>query len=157
VARQVEGGGPERFLRMTLLAAVFVGRGAEFAAVRVGVAIHADQLARLIRSFFAGRLMTQLAFHFEMFAFQLERALLMRIAREQRWLELCLGMAGVTIGARRSSRKLAAMNVLMAIAAQRMGHRSAEIIVLVALRTGALGMFSMQRKPGFVVIEAACG
>ena len=47
VTRQIERGRPEGFLRVAKFAAIFVRRGAEFAAMRIGVAIHADQLAVL--------------------------------------------------------------------------------------------------------------
>lgn len=99
--------------------------------------------------------MTRFTFQLEMFAFKLERALLMRFAGEQRRLELGFVMAGVAVGARRASFELAAMNVLVAITAQPMGHRSPEIIILVALGTSAVRMFAMQRKLTLVVIETA--
>jgi hypothetical protein len=82
VARQVERRGPEGFLGVAQFAPIFVGCGPEFAAVRIGVTIHADQFACLVRSFFTGRLVTQFAFQLEMFTFELERALLVRFAGE---------------------------------------------------------------------------
>lgn len=45
----------------------------------------------------------------------------------------------------------------MAIAAQRMSDRGAEIVVLMARCTGRLRMFAMQRELGLVVVEAARG
>lgn len=82
MARKVECGGPERLLRVAQFTAIFVRCRPEFAAMWISMAIHADQLACLIRSFFACWLMTQLAFEFEMLAFQFESALLVRLARE---------------------------------------------------------------------------
>jgi hypothetical protein len=45
MARQVERGRPEGLLGMAEFAAILVRRQAEFAAMRVGVAIHAGRLA----------------------------------------------------------------------------------------------------------------
>ena len=92
-----------------------------------------------------------------MFAFELERALLVRLAREQRRLELHFVMAGVAVCAGGAAFELAVMNVFVAIAAERVRHRSAEIVVLVALRAGRFGMLPVQRKLGLVVIKAAGG
>ena len=80
VARQVERGGPEGFLRMAQVAAIFVGCGLEFTTMRVGVAIHAHQLPRPVGSVFARGLMTLFAFQLEMFAFEFKRASLVRVA-----------------------------------------------------------------------------
>ena len=157
VARQVERGGPEGILGVALFAAIFVGGGPEFAAMGVRMAIDANQLARRVRSFFAGGLMTQLAFQLEVFTFELERALLVRFAGKERRLKLHFVMAGVTVRAGSAAFELAAVNVLVTIAAPGVGHGGPKIIVLVALGAVAPGMFPMQRELGFIVIKAAGG
>ena len=101
--------------------------------------------------------MTRFAFQLEMFAFQLEGALLMRFAGKERRFELGFGVAGAAIGASRSSRELAVVNVLVTIVAQCVRHRSPEIIVFMALGTGAFGMFAMQGEGGPVVVETPGG
>ena len=123
--------------------------------MRVGMAIHADQLAGLVRSVPARRLMTLLARQFEMFTLQLESTLLVRIACEERGFELQFVMAGVTVCARRAAFELAVVNVFMAIATKGVRHRSPEIIIFVTLRAVRFGVFPMQRKLGASVIEGA--
>jgi len=81
VARQAERGGLEGFLRMTHFASILIRGRFEFVAMRVGVASHAGQLARLIYGFFARRLMTLFALQLEVFAFEFERAFLVHFAR----------------------------------------------------------------------------
>ena len=65
-------------------------------------------------------------------------------------------MAGVAVPARGAAFELAVMNVFVAIAAEVMGYRRLEIIVLVALGAGRFDVFAVQRKLRFVVIEAVC-
>ena len=81
----------------------------------------------------------------------------MHFTREERRLELQLVMAGVTVRAGCAVFELAVMNIFVAIAAQGVRHRSTEVITLVALRAIRFRVFPMQRKPGFIVIEAASG
>ena len=85
--------------------------------MRVGMAIHADQFADLVRSVLSRRLMTLCAFEFEMLALQLERTLLMRLACEERRFERQLVMARVAICAGGTAFELAVVNVFVAIAA----------------------------------------
>jgi len=61
--------------------------------------------------------MTQIAPHLEMLALQLECALLMRFAREQRRFEVHFVVACAAIRTGGSSFELAAMDIFMAIAA----------------------------------------
>ena len=68
VPRQIEGRRTEGFLCMTQFAAIFVRRCAKFPAMRIGMAIHADQLMGLISGVFTSGLMTLFAFQLEMFA-----------------------------------------------------------------------------------------
>ena len=92
-----------------------------------------------------------------MFAFELKRALLVSLSREQGWLKAHFVVAGVAIRPRGAARKLAAMNVFVAIAAESMLCRGVEIIVLVTLRAGSFGMLPVQRKFGRVVIKTTVG
>ena len=69
VAGQIEGRRTEGFLCMTQFAAIFIRRSAKFSAMRIGMAIHADQPMRLIGSVLTSGLMTLFAFQLEMFAF----------------------------------------------------------------------------------------
>ena len=117
VPRQIEGRGPEGFLCMTQLAAIFIRRCTKFPAMRIGMAIHADQLVGLVRSILSSGLMTLFAFQLEMLTLQLERTLLMHLAREERRLKLRLVMAGLTVRAGRAACELAVVNVFVAIAA----------------------------------------
>ena len=142
---------------MAQFAAILVRSGLEFTTVRVGVAIHADQLVRLVCSFFAGRLMTLLTFELEMLTFQFEGALLVRFAGVERRLELHFVVTGVAIGARGAAFKLATMNIFVAIAAQGVSDRRTEIVVLMALCAVALRVLAVEREFGLVMIEAAGG
>ncbi len=107
------------------------------------MAIYADQFACLVRSILSRGLMTLFALEFEMFTLQLERTLLMRLAREERRFEFQLVMAGVTLCAGRATFELPVVNVFVAVAAERMRYGSSEIVVLVALGAVGFGMFSM--------------
>jgi hypothetical protein len=98
---------------------------------------------------------TLIAFQLEMFGFELECALLVSLPREQGRLEAHFVVAGAAVCPCSAACKLAAMNVFVAIAAESVLDWSVEIVVLVALRAGAFGMLSVQRKFGFVVIKAA--
>jgi len=136
-------------------AAIFVRRRLELAAVGIGVAVRADQLSRFVGGILARGLVAEVAFELAVLAFELERALLVHLACEQGGLELDLVMAGVAVRAGRAARELAPMNVFMAIAAQGMRHRRPEIVILMALRAGGVGVFAMQREFGFGVIKIA--
>lgn len=107
------------------------------------MAIHADQLARLVHSILARGLMTLFAFQLKMFTLQLEPALLVRLAREKSRLELQLVMTGVTICAGGAALELAVVNVFVAIAAESVCHGSAKIIILVTLCAVSFGVFPM--------------
>ncbi len=155
VTAQIESGWAERLLRMAEFTAVLIGRCAEFAAVRISMAIGAEQLAGFVDGFFAGRLVTEIAFEFGVLTFQLERALLVHLSRIKRRLEIGFIVAGGTVRARSAAVKLTAMDVFVALAAQSMRYRRAKIVVLVALLATGFPVFAAQRKVGLTVIEAA--
>ena len=81
----------------------------------------------------------------------------MHLTREERRFELQFVMAGVTVSAGGTACELAVMNVFVAIVAERMRHRSAEIIVFVTLGAVGFRVFAVQRELGFIVIETAGG
>ena len=98
--------------------------------------------------------MTKVAFQLRVFAFQLERALLMRFTREQGGFETHLVMAGATIRAGGAALELAAVNIFVAIAAHLMRYGGAEVSAFVTLVTVRGGMFPVERELGFVVSKA---
>ena len=92
-----------------------------------------------------------------MFAFELKRALLVSLPREQGWLKAHFVVAGAAVCPCGAACKLPAMNVFVAIDALGVLHRGVEIVVLVALRASTFGVLPMQREFGLVVIKAAAG
>lgn len=98
--------------------------------------------------------MTKVAFQLRVFAFQLERALLVCFTRKQGGLETHLVMTRAAIRAGGAALELAAVNLFVAISAHRMRYGGAEVSGFVTLLTARGGMFPVERELGFVVTKA---
>ncbi len=157
MARQTIRRRRERNLRMTGFAAVRVSRPGELSGVRVQVALRTSSGSQLVFRIPPGGFVALGALHGRVLAFEREKAFLVLFASIQRRLEAGLGVARDTIAPGRPPRELALMHVLMAIGALFVGDGLLEIGVLMTLETAGLGVLSVERELGQVVIESGFG
>ena len=157
VSRKTIGGRRECNLRVTRFAAVRVSCSGELSGVRIHVALGTSRGPQLVFRVAPGGFMALSALHRGVLAFQRETALLVLFARVQRRLEAGFCVARHAIAPGRPARELAFMHVLMAIGAFVVRDRLLEIGVLVTHEAAGLGVFSVERELGQVVIESRLG
>ena len=121
--------------------------------MRIGVTIDAQEFTRPVGRVLALRLMAFHAIKGSMLPFELERAVLMHLAREGCGLKAGFVVAGGTLGSSRAFGELPGVDILMTVRAMLVRNGTFEIAVLVAFHTGRFGVLAAQRKFGVVVIE----
>jgi hypothetical protein len=104
-------------LRMTHLAPIRERLGAELCPVRIGVAALAGGGREFVFCVLTSRLVARLTLGGLVFSLQAERALLVHFEREQGRFEPLIVVAGGTVAAACSFRKLSLMDVLMTVGA----------------------------------------
>ena len=157
VSRKTISGRREGNLRVTRFAAIRVSRSSELSGVHVHVALCASRGVQLVFRIPPRRFMALSALHRGVLAFQRETALLVLFARVQRRLEAGFGVAGDAIAPGRPARELAFVHVLMAIGAFVVCDRLLEIGILVTHEAAGLGVFSVERELGQVVVKSGLG
>ena len=127
MARERESRGLKSGGLVALAASIRPGRRRELAAMLVGVAVVAGELAGLIDGVFARRFVAFGAGERCVFALERERGTLVRIAIETGGLESGFGVAGGAVGTGRPGRELAAVRIFVAIAAALVRDRLVEV------------------------------
>lgn len=154
VALQAIRGRGERDLSVAGFAAVGIRGSGELSAVHVRVALRTSGGFELVFRIFPAGLVALSALHGGVLAFQRKTALLVLFARVQRRLETGFRVARSAITPSRPGRELAFVHILMAIGALFMSDGLFEIGVLMTLEAARVGVLSVERELGQIVIES---
>lgn len=135
-------------------AAIVIGICFELGLVGVWMTSLACGCPQRILRIGTGRFVALSALNRRMSALQDEPALLMAFERKQGWFEALLVVATGAIAAGAPISELSLVSVLVAIRAQSISDRLAEIATLVALKTSCFAVFAQQREFRAAVVEA---